>query len=43
MSGRGSKAMRIKLFVRSRASDVFTFDEVHWPGPQGVAPTQTAF
>jgi Fic family protein len=29
MSGRGSKAMRIKLFVRSRASDVFTFDEVH--------------
>ncbi len=29
MSGRGSKAMRIKLFVRSRASDVFTFDDVH--------------
>ena len=29
MSGRGSKAMRIKLFVRSRTSDVFTFDEVH--------------
>jgi Fic family protein len=29
MGGRGSKAMRIKLFVRSRASDVFTFDEVH--------------
>lgn len=29
MSGRGSKALRIKLFVRSRASDVFTFDEVH--------------
>jgi len=28
MGGRGSKAMRIKLFVRSRASDVFTFDEV---------------
>ncbi len=28
-SGRGSKAMRIKLFVRSRASDVFTFDEIH--------------
>ncbi len=29
MSGRGSKAMRIKLFVRSRSSDVFTFDDVH--------------
>ena len=29
MGGRGSKAMRIKLFVRSRTSDVFTFDEVH--------------
>lgn len=29
MGGRGSKAMRIKLFVRSRASDVFTFDEIH--------------
>lgn len=29
MGGRGSKAMRIKLFVRSRAADVFTFDEVH--------------
>ncbi len=29
MGGRGSKAMRIKLFVRSGASDVFTFDEVH--------------
>ncbi len=28
MSGRGSKAMRIKLYVRSSASDVFTFDEV---------------
>lgn len=28
MSGRGSKAMRIKLHVRSNASDVFTFDEV---------------
>lgn len=28
MSGRGSKAMRIKLYVRSKASDVFTFDEV---------------
>jgi Fic family protein len=27
--GRGSKAMRIKLFVRSHTSDVFTFDEVH--------------
>jgi Fic family protein len=29
IGGRGSKAMRIKLFVRSRTSDVFTFDEVH--------------
>lgn len=28
MSGRGSKAMRIKLYVRSLASDVFTFEEV---------------
>lgn len=28
MSGRGSKAMRIKLYVRSNASDAFTFDEV---------------
>lgn len=28
MSGRGSKAMRIKLYVRSSASDVFTFEEV---------------
>lgn len=28
MSGRGSKAMRIKLYVRSNASDVFTFEEV---------------
>jgi Fic family protein len=28
MSGRGSKAMRIKLYVRSNASDVFTFDEL---------------
>lgn len=28
MSGRGSKAMRIKLYVRSSTSDVFTFDEV---------------
>jgi Fic family protein len=28
MSGRGSKAMRIKLYVRSKSSDVFTFDEV---------------
>jgi Fic family protein len=28
MSGRGSKAMRIKLYVRSKASDVFTFDEI---------------
>jgi Fic family protein len=28
MGGRGSKAMRIKLYVRSSASDVFTFDEV---------------
>lgn len=28
MSGRGSKAMRIKLHVRSNASDVFTFEEV---------------
>lgn len=28
MSGRGSKAMRIKLHVRSSASDVFTFEEV---------------
>jgi Fic family protein len=28
MSGRGSKALRIKLYVRSSASDVFTFDEV---------------
>jgi len=28
MSGRGSKAMRIKQHVRSKASDVFTFDEV---------------
>ncbi len=26
--GRGSKARRIKLFVQSRASDVFTFDEI---------------
>lgn len=29
MGGRGSKAMRIKRFVRSHTSDVFTFDEVH--------------
>ena len=28
MSGRGSKALRIKLYVRSSTSDVFTFDEV---------------
>lgn len=28
MGGRGSKAMRIKLYVRSHTSDVFTFDEV---------------
>jgi Fic family protein len=28
MSGRGSKAMRIKLHVRSTAADVFTFEEV---------------
>jgi Fic family protein len=27
MSGRGSKAMRIKQYVRSGASDVFTFEE----------------
>lgn len=27
--GRGSKAMRIKQFVEARASDVFTFEEVH--------------
>lgn len=26
--GRGSKAMRIKQFVQSRASDVFTFEEI---------------
>jgi Fic family protein len=28
MSGRGSKGLRIKQFVRSSTSDVFTFDEV---------------
>jgi Fic family protein len=28
MSGRGSKSLRIKQFVRSSTSDVFTFDEV---------------
>jgi len=28
-AGRGSKAMRIKQFVQSRASDIFTFDEIH--------------
>jgi Fic family protein len=28
MSGRGSKALRIKQYVRSNTSDVFTFDEV---------------
>lgn len=28
MRGRGSKAMRIKLYVRSSTSDVFTFEEV---------------
>jgi Fic family protein len=28
MGGRGSKAMRIKLYVRSSTSDVFTFDEI---------------
>jgi Fic family protein len=29
MSGRGSKAARIKLYVRSSTTDVFTFDEIH--------------
>ena len=29
MSGRGSKTLRIKQYVRSRTSEVFTFDEVH--------------
>jgi hypothetical protein len=28
MSGRGSKALRIKQYVRSNTSEVFTFDEV---------------
>ena len=28
MSGRGSKSLRIKQFVRSSTSEVFTFDEV---------------
>ncbi|HEX7279661.1 MAG TPA: hypothetical protein VF255_08580, partial [Solirubrobacterales bacterium] len=28
MGGRGSKSLRIKQFVRSSTSDVFTFDEV---------------
>jgi Fic family protein len=28
MSGRGSKALRIKQYVRSNVADVFTFDEV---------------
>jgi Fic family protein len=29
ISGRGAKAERIKQFVRSRASDIFTLDDVH--------------
>lgn len=28
MSGRGSKSLRIKQYIRASTSDVFTFDEV---------------